>query len=183
MDGGKRIGVGAAVDVWGEAIALLDEVYEASGGEVDEGTEAVERFAALKTDEALEALARFVRYLDASTEACDAEIERVQRAKARIGSRREWAEQRVLAILDTLGRSSKTVGPFRIRGRPGSKRVVVGEGFDLGAAPPEIKRWVDPKPGEWALDKAKAKALLESDDAMPVPGLAVERGPRTVVID
>lgn len=172
--------VGTAVAVWGETAILVDQIYDDQGGEVDEGSEAAEALLEQLADEALEGICRFLRYLDAGDASIAEERQRLDAAADRIAKRRAWAEGVGLRILESEGRKSKAVGPFLASSKLGSPRLIVDPStFKVDEAPEEILTITPPKPESRALNKAKAKAYLKSDDGMPVPGLTIERGPTT----
>lgn len=176
-----RSHVGEVVNLWGEAVDFVEELYEQQHGEVDEGTEAAEYFETVAANDALDALARFVRWLEAGLAAIKAERERLKRAEDRIAPRLSWAHDRIRDVLERLGKKSKSVGPFRVSTRVGRERLEVDESvFDLESAPDEIVRV---KPEVRELDKAAAKAYLQNDENMPIEGLSIGRGSPSVKVD
>lgn len=175
--------VGAALQVWGEHVELLEQIYDSQAGEVDEGSEAAEWFAELAAAEALEALARFERFLQNALCSIDDERQRLASAQDRVDRRLAWCHGKILEILDSQGVRSKAAGPFRISTRQGSERVVANPGLDLDSLPAEVVRVKPPVAERRELDKKAAKSWLKSDDKMPIPGLSLERGPTTVKVD
>lgn len=170
--------------VWGEAVELLDRVYSSTDGEVTDEVEAVEWWQTLAADEALEAICRFLRFLDSGDAAIARERERLDRAAERIAKRRQWAEGIGLQILESLGVKSKAVGPFRAKSRAGRERLDVDASvFVLDEAPDEIVRIKPPVEAKRELDKTAAKAYLKRNDSMPVPGLSIGRGPSSFAVD
>ncbi len=179
----KPTTVGAAVAAWGEAISLVDQVYQADEGATDEGTEAVERLAERLGENALEQLSRFIRFCEAQDAAQDVEIERAKKAKARIEARRSWAERASLAILGDA--KKRTAGPFLVKKRLGSERICRAADLDLDSLPPELVRETPEKvtPASKALDKAAAKKYLKDEKNLPIPKVWIERGPNSIKID
>jgi hypothetical protein len=176
--------VGAALVVWGEAVEMLDRVYEAQDGEVTEESEAVEWWAAMTADAALEAVCRFWRFLEHGELAIESERKRLDKAAARIAARKAWIGGIGLQLLESLDAKSKAAGPFRAKSRVGGESLKIDEAvFKLDEAPDEILRTTEPVPATTVVDKTKAKALLKRQDTMPVPGLSIERGPSSFSVD
>jgi hypothetical protein len=176
--------MGAALVVYDEAVQLVEDIFEDQAGEVDEGTEAAEGLLDRLGGDALEHLCRFVRFLGDGQASITRERERLAKAEARIASRLAWAEAKGVELLASLGKKSRAVGPFRAAVRIGSKRLEVDAAlFDLDTAPDAIVRIKPAIEARRELDKSAAKAWLEDADELPVPGLAVVRGPSRFLVD
>lgn len=180
--------VGSAVHVFTERADAVEREYAQASGEVTDEVEVAEHLADLAADEALERLAFFWRWLDTTDDAIASERARLDAAQAGLEARRQWATVQILAVLDTLGVKSRSVGTFKIGSRLGSERVVVASSVDPDMLPDECRRWVPPTEGRFEVDKRAAKTYLkkaadpDDDETMPVEGLELVRGDRSVSV-
>lgn len=175
---------GEALRIFGDNLELLEQAYQQSGGEVDEGTEAIEHFADLAADEALESLARFLSWVASVEGHVASERERLADTSARMSKRREWAESQILRVLNALEKKSRTVASFRFSTRKGSERVEVDpKRFNPDEAPDEIIRIKPAVAEKRELNKSAYRKWAKRDDALPIDGVEIVRGPTTVKVD
>ncbi len=178
----QRARVGTAVHVMGEATDLLEQLCDASLGEVTPEVAAAEAWQQLKVGEAVEALARFERFCSHGLGAVKAERERLTAVEERIKSRRTWCHDRIREILETEGRASFAAGAFRVTSTAGRWHVEAEKGLDAKDLPAEVRRWVDSVPGMWVLDKKAAGVELGGKDSFPIKGLHRVQGQRSVKV-
>lgn len=164
MSDKPRSALGQALVLHQEAVDHCEALYLQHAGEVTDEVEEAEARRDFAGQEALQALARYRRYLDGRDRDVAAERESLDRFEADTARRRAWADERIADMVETLapGRSRLTAGTATIKIRR-TTAVETGPGFELGQCPPAWRRTVPEKvtPASEALDKKAAAADLK----------------------
>lgn len=159
-----RSAVGEAVALHHEAAEHCEALFLQHEGEVTDETEAAEARRDLTAHEALEALAKYERYLDAQEHAIAQEREALDRLARGIANRRTWADAQIVALAETVApERSKVHAGLRVIQLRRSVAVETGDGFDPQALPLGWRREVPEKitPARVDIDrKAAAQDLL-----------------------
>lgn len=158
-----RSAVGAAREIYQEAVDHCEALYLQAHGEVTEEIEQAEAARELAGREALEALVRYERWLDQRERTAAAEREALAKYEAETKRRRAWADQQLAQLAEALrpGRTKLQAGIHTVKLRH-TTAVVTTEEMDPQALPPGWTREVPEQivPASVALDKAAAKADL-----------------------
>lgn len=161
-----RSAVGEALHCYGEAVDHVEDLYLQHSGEVTDEVEEAEAARDMSRTQAMEALVRYLRWLDGRDAQSKAEREataaRLARFDAATTKRREWAEGRLVALarVDDPKAKKARVGTFTVKIQE-TDACEAEKGLDLTALPPG---WLRPVaevpavPATVALDKNAAKA-------------------------
>lgn len=169
-----RSAVGEALLLHQEAVDHCESLYLTAQGEVTEESEQAEAARDLTARQALEALARYERWLDERERTAEAERESLARYEAATTRRRQWADEQIAALAETVapGRTRVELGTRVIKLRH-TTAVVTDRTLDLATVPARWLREVPEKitPATVALDKNEAKAdMLLGFREGPPPG-------------
>lgn len=162
-----------------EAGRIAEAAYEESQGELTPEVSAVEHLHGLAVESAVESLAALVASARASKAGIALEIERLKAMSDEAGDRIEWAEDKLLPILEQGDVRKMQVGTFMVKIKAGRERVVIPDGFDVRSLPAECLRH---KPETYEVDKNKTRSWVKDNPDEEHGGLTVERGPDTVEV-
>jgi hypothetical protein len=132
----------------GEALMLhqrdvehCEALYEAAQGEVTDDVAEAEAARDLSAKQALEALARYHRWLDERDHQVAVEREALDRFAADTAKRRAWADAKIAALAETVApeRTKIQAGTRTIKLRR-TTAVETSEALDLAALPPSWRR-------------------------------------------
>lgn len=162
-------------------IALsLDDLYEASDGEVTEVAGLMEEFLSDEREICLESLVWWIRELNATSQACKDEAARISEVRRRLGKRTEFAKQTIRDLLGEMGVRKIDLGTFKISLRKGGQSVALSEQAPDGLVDlleEEFQRII---PETVEPDKKAIAAALKDNRKVPFHSLV--RGPDSVVI-
>jgi hypothetical protein len=161
----KRSFVGESLHAHGEAVDHCEALYLQHEGEVTDEIEAAEAAVDLTRAQAMEALARYLRWCDDRDDQHEREkaatAERLARFKAGTDRRRAWASERLTALVRERDPRAKKAqaGTFAI-GLRDTDAVEVEKGADLSQCPAAWVRQKPPVTPPPEVDKTTAKADL-----------------------
>lgn len=159
----------------------LDREFEDSGGEITEGTEALD--AALgelgvSIQDKVENIGKILANLDATAEAINAEEVRLIKRRQSIDKKHARLKE-YLRLAITASGMKKVQGPlFTATIRAGSESVKLADDFDVRKLPQNLVRQPPTPPPE--PDKKAIKEALKANEV--VPGCSLHTGPTTVII-
>jgi hypothetical protein len=159
-----RSAVGESLHVHGDAVEHVEALYQAAQGEVTDEIEQAEAARDLTGREALEAVARFLRWCDDQDAAVTRERERLDTVESATARRRRWATEKAAALVETLapGRSKATAGTYTVKVSR-THATEAERGLDPRTLPAAWQRPTEPVPAipaGVALDKKAAKAEI-----------------------
>lgn len=157
-----RSAVGQALVLHHEAVLHCEALYAAHEGEVVDEVEQAEVARDVSGREALEALARYRRWLDDRDATVAREREALARFEAETARRRDWADKKIVALAEQLepNRSKITAGVRTISLR--RTTAVMAEDLEVDQLPQGWRREKPARviPATVELDKKAAKADL-----------------------
>lgn len=159
-----RSAVGESLHVHGSAVEHVEALYQAAQGEITNEIEQAEAARDLTGREALEAVARFLRWCDDQDAAVVRERERLAAVEAATARRRRWATEKAAALVETLapGRTKATAGTYTVKVQR-THATEAEKGLDPRTLPAAWQRATEPVPAipaGVALDKKAAKAEI-----------------------
>lgn len=167
-----RSALGQALVLHQEAVEHCESLYLQHAGEVTDEVEDAEARRDLAGRDALEALARYRRWLDGRDLAVADERERLSRFEADTARRRQWADGQIVALTEHMapGRSRLDAGTLVVKIQRTTAVDAVAD-LDATTLPPSWQRLVPERvvPATVALDKTAAKADLQHGFREGVP--------------
>lgn len=169
-----RTAIGQSLHVHGEAVDHVEALYLQAHGEITDEVEQAEAAREATGKEALEHVARYLRWVDDQRLAIDRERERLDGIVTGLDRRQQWGEAKAADLAEALapGKRKVQAGTFTIKINP-TTAIEAPKDLDPRTLPAAWQRAVAEVPAipaTVALDKKAAKAdLLQGWHEGPPP--------------
>lgn len=168
-----------------QAAERFDWIAELYDGEYTPEVAAAEREFFESEDSALDSLVDYDGYCESIVLQAEREKERLDAVIERYKARRERVHGHLRRIVERrcegTRKRSISVGLHKVKLVKGSEYVHVEPDVDVEALPPNVVRYVSPKPGKYEIDKNAAKDQLKK--GTKIPGLEVRRRATRVKVE